>query len=354
MKFSSSVKYSAITIFILLMAFGISLVIHNVFATVALIPSIFVLAVFIVSLVTEGYIYGAVSALISMLAVNFAFTFPFFDFNFTIPENLVSAVIMIAVSLLTCTLTTKLKMQEAIKAESERERMRANLLRAVSHDLRTPLTTIYGSSSTILENYDYLSNEQKQKMLTGIKEDSEWLTRMVENLLSVTKLDDKNVKLIKTPTVLDELLDSALVKFRSKNEGVRINLTIPDEFVIIAMDAMLIQQVLYNILGNCVSHAKGMTEINFTVTLENNIAVFEISDNGCGIADERLGGIFSGYYAGSLAPSDTKINSGIGLSVCASIIKAHGGTIMAENNKNGGATFRFTLETMDTGEESYE
>ncbi len=353
-KFTFSIRDLLLSLLVLASAFGISLLIHNIFDTVALIPAVFVLAVFIISLVTDGYLFGTVSALVSMLAVNYAFTFPYFDFNFTIQENLVSAVILIMVSLVTCTLTTKLKRQEAIKAESERERMRANLLRAVSHDLRTPLTTIYGSSSTILDNYDLLSDEQKQKMLSGIKEDSEWLTRMVENLLSVTRLDDKNVKLIKTPTVLDELVDSVLVKFRRKYHGIKINLDIPDEFVMISVDAMLIEQVLFNILSNCVSHAKGFTAIDFTVRFEDKNAVVSISDDGCGIAPDRLKDIFSGYYAGSTVPSDTKINSGIGLSVCASIIKAHGSHISAENNSTGGATFRFALPAVPIGEESYE
>lgn len=109
---------------------------------------------------------------------------------------------------LTGALTTKIKLQEALKTQSEKERMRSNLLRAVGHDLRTPLTTIYGSTSAMLDNYDSFSDELKLKMLKGIKEDSEWLTRMVENLLSVTRLDGGNVKLLKSSTVLEELLDS--------------------------------------------------------------------------------------------------------------------------------------------------
>lgn len=92
--------------------------------------------------------------------------------------------------------------------------MRANLLRAVSHDLRTPLTTIYGSSTTLLENSDAMTEEQKTTIVNGIKEDSEWLVRMVENLLSITRIDSGQVKIIKTPTILDELIDSVILKFK--------------------------------------------------------------------------------------------------------------------------------------------
>lgn len=342
------IKNILILLGILIAAFGICLLIQNVFRTEALIPAVFVLAVFLISLVTEGYVYGIASALISVLAINFAFTIPFFEFNFTMPVNLISAIIMIIVTILTGTLTTKIKRQEAIKAESEMERMRANLLRAVSHDLRTPLTTIYGSSSTMLDNFQHFSEEQKLKMLKGIKEDSQWLTRMVENLLSVTRLDGGNVKIIKTPVVLEELIDSVLQKFRKRYPEQQVTIDIPDEFITIPMDALLIEQVLVNILDNAVEHAAGMTKLKLRVFMIDKKAVFEISDNGCGIEAERLKSIFTGYGGGA-SPTDTKINSGIGLSVCATIIKVHGGDIRAENLRSGGAVFRFTLDT----EENY-
>ncbi len=257
---------------------------------------------------------------------------------------------MIIVTIITGTLTTKIKRQEAIKAESEKERMRANLLRAVSHDLRTPLTTIYGSSSTILDNYELFSDEQKLTMLKGIREDSQWLTRMVENLLSVTRLDGGNVKILKTSVALEELIDSVLKKFRKRYPSQQVLLDIPEDFISIPMDALLIEQVLVNILDNAVEHAEGMTELRLRVFTIGQKAVFEISDNGCGIEPERLKTIFTGY-GGESSPTDTKINSGIGLSVCATIIKAHGGDIRAENLKNGGAVFRFTLDAEEADDE---
>lgn len=183
-----------------------------------------------------------------MISVNYAFTFPFFSINFMIPVNMISAIIMIVIAILTSTLTTQIKRHEAMKAEGEKERMRANLLRAVSHDLRTPLTTIYGSAATLLENRDKLEEEQQTKILQGIKEDSEWLVRMVENLLSITRIDSGNVKIIKTPIVLEELIDSVIVKFRKRYPDFDITLDLPEDIVVIPMDAMLIEQVIVNIL----------------------------------------------------------------------------------------------------------
>ena len=120
---------------------------------------------------------------------------------------------MLIVSIMTSALTTRIKHQEKIRSEVELERMRGNLLRAVSHDLRTPLTSIYGASSTVIENYDFLTREQKLKLLNEMQEDAQWLIRMVENLLSVTRIDNGNMEISKTPAVLEELIDNLLVKF---------------------------------------------------------------------------------------------------------------------------------------------
>lgn len=259
---------------------------------------------------------------------------------------------MIVVSILTSMLTTKVKRSEEIKAIGEKEQMRANLLRAVSHDLRTPLTTIYGASSTMIENYESVPDEQKLKILGGIKEDAQCLIRMVENLLSVTKIEEGKVKLIKTPTVLDELIDSVIVKFKKHYPTQEIDLDIPEEIVLIAMDAILIEQVLINLLENAVQHATGMTKLSLKVYVIDNKAIFEIKDNGCGIAKERLETIFQGNYEKSESLYDSqKRNAGIGLSVCATIIKAHDGSIHAENNKDGGAKFRFSLDIEEMNNE---
>ena len=306
---------------------------------------IFMLAVFVTSMYTDGYLWGVLASLASVLAVNFAFFTPYFAFNFTLPENLFSGLVMLAVSIMTSTLTTRVKKQEQLRMETEREKMRANLLRAVSHDLRTPLTSIYGSSSTLISKYDALPKEQQLKLLGEIQEDSEWLIRMVENLLSVTRIDGAKVEVVKTPTVLDELIDSVLMKFSKKYPNQKVITQIPEEFVDIPMDSLLIEQVLLNLLENAVFHAKGMTELTLSVSLVGDKAVFEVADNGCGIPDDALQKIFTGSYEKSAAPVDgTRSNMGIGLSVCAAIVKAHGSEITAENRKGGGAVFRFALE----------
>ena len=345
MKQKPSIKDALFTIITLILLLFLNIWMQEIFDTKTLIPMIFVLGVFLISLKTQGYFWGITASLLSVLAVNYAFTYPYYAFDLISPECLASAFVMLVVAILTGTLTTQIKHQEKIKAETEKERMRANLLRAVSHDLRTPLTTIYGSCSAIMENYDFLHKEQHLKLLGEMRQDSEWLIRMVENLLSVTRIDGSNVQLAKTPTVLEELIDAVLVKFRKRCPNQLVQLEIPDDFISIPMDAMLIEQVLINLLENAVNHATGMTELKLSIIIENNWAIFCVSDNGCGISADCMDKIFTGYLDRDQTPTDgSRSNMGIGLSVCAAIIKAHGGEICVNNNNSGGASFSFSLE----------
>ena len=333
-----------VTAGILIASFLFSLITNSIFQTSASVPMVFVLGVFLISVITKGYLCGIAASLLGMLAVNFAFTFPYFEFNFIMPENLFSAVVMLVVAIVTGALTTKLKQTEKIRADSEREKMRANLLRAVSHDLRTPLTTIYGSSSMLLANFDRIPPEDQRNLLRGIRDDAQWLVGMVENLLSVTRLDGGELRLNKTDTVLEELIDAVLIKFHKRCPDQQVDVIIPEDFISIPMDAVLIEQVLTNLLENAVIHAAGMTRLELLVHIEGDRAIFTVLDDGCGIRADRLEDLFTGYLGSSDRQGDAdRRNMGIGLSVCATIIKAHGGHIRAQNRDEGGAEFTFTL-----------
>ena len=146
------VKNTLLTLLILTVSFLISIPLQNTLDISEHISTLFAFSVFIVSLLTDGYLYGIVSAAVSVLLINYAFTYPYFNIDFSPPENIFSALVMLIISFMTSTLTTKLKKWQALRSESEKEFMRANLLRAVSHDLRTPLTTLYGARSYISEN----------------------------------------------------------------------------------------------------------------------------------------------------------------------------------------------------------
>ena len=324
-------------------SFGAMIALQHWFDIQAVAPMTFVLAVFLVSLVTSGYAWGIAASLVSVLAVNFAFTFPYFQLNFSLPENMLSGVVMLFVAVMTNALTTRLKKQQRMRAESEAETMRANLLRAVSHDLRTPLTAIYGSCSTIVENYDSLDKGQQLQLLRQVCADASWLNRMVENLLSITRVSGSGIALDKTPTVLEELVDAVLVSFKAHFPGQTVTVEIPEAFITIPMDPMLIQQVLVNLLENAVRHAAGMTRLTLRVTVQGARAVFEVIDNGCGLPAGGADSLLRGE-SGRTAVDSRRSGMGIGLSVCGTIVRAHGGQLSALPTPGGGATFRFWLD----------
>lgn len=304
---------------------------------------VFILAVFLISRFTNGYFYGTASAFVSVLCINFFFSAPYFVFNFTLSGYPLAMLCMLAVAIVMGMLTSRVKQQEQIRLEMEHERMRGNLLRAISHDLRTPLTSILGASSALLENADKVPPAERAKLLCGIKEEAQWLVRLVENLLTVTRMDGYSpARLRKESEAVEEVVADTLQKFRSRFPQSDITLQMPPELLMAPMDAMLIEQVLINLLENAVLHASGATQIILRVTHPDNAAVFEVIDNGCGIPNARLSTLFRPTPRAE-GQTDSHRNMGIGLSVCETIIRAHQGALTVRNREGGGAVFQFTL-----------
>ena len=304
---------------------------------------IFMLAVFVTSMYTDGYLWGVLASLASVLAVNFAFFTPYFAFNFTLPENLFSGLVMLAVSIMTSTLTTRVKKQEQLRMETEREKMRANLLRAVSHGLRTPLPSIYGACSTVTENYDSLGKEQALKLLREACEDAQWLNRMVENLLSITRIQDGNIPLKKHEEMLEEVAGDAVLTTRRRFPDANVQLDLSEDILFLPMEPMLIKQVIVNLLENAVRHSGDTQHIQLHLFRQEEWAVVEVRDHGIGLSPDIMQAVQSGRPLPRDLSGDSTRGMGIGLSVCQSIIKAHGGFFAAGNDPEGGAVFRFGL-----------
>ena len=305
---------------------------------------IYILSVFLIARFTQGYFYGIAASLISVVLVNYIFTYPYYHLNFTITGYPMTVLCMLIVAVITSMLTTQIKEQGNIRLEAEREKMRSNLLRAVSHDLRTPLTSILGASSAILENHTMLSDANRLELISGIKQDSEWLIRMVENLLTVTRFDSQTgAKLTKTPFPAEEVAAESVQKFNTRFPEWHVSVMVPQELLMVPMDALLIEQVLINLLENAALHADGATKIWLNVTSQPGSIYFEVCDDGCGIDENRLPHLFEGSASSVQTDTDHKRNMGIGLSVCRTSIRAHDGEISASNRKQGGASFRFTL-----------
>ncbi|KNZ43580.1 histidine kinase [Acetobacterium bakii] len=233
--------------------------------------------------------------------------------------------------------------QRRASIESEKEKLRSNLLRGISHDLRTPLTGILGASSAILENGTALDKETQDTLVANIKEDAQWLIRMVENLLSVTRINEGPMNVRKTPEAAEEIVAEAISRIRKRFSSRKITVKVPNELLLVPMDGTLIEQVIINLLENAVKHSPERSTIEVDVRKTKNQAVFEVSDQGSGISDQDYPYLFESYVPDGKRSTDSSRGMGIGLSICKSIVNAHNGKIEAENKKNGGAIFRFTL-----------
>ena len=304
--------------------------------------AVFILAVALVARITDGYLWGILASLVGTFCVNYIFTYPFWAFDITYPGYPLTMVVMLVVSILISTLTTQIKQQEKIRLEMEREKMHANLLRAISHDIRTPLASIMGASSAL--QVQEMSREDQNTLLAGIQRDAEWLVRVTENLLSVTRLSADNVRLKKEEEVLEEIIGSAILKYHAHPGTLPVEVDSSDQILVVPADGVLIEQVLINLFDNVSAHAKGASRIWLHVSEDASGVVVSVEDDGVGIPPLKLPHILDGtMHEKEQDRSDDRRNMGIGLSVCRSIIRAHGGDMSAGKSAHGGAAFRFNL-----------
>ena len=250
--------------------------------------------------------------------------------------------IFLVASIMTCALTTQVRQQERLRSETEKEKMRANLLRSVSHDIRTPLTSIVGSTSAVLENPG-LSRPEQEELLEDVRDEAQWLIRVVENLLSITRMGDDQARITKDWEAAEEVLGEVVGKFRRRYPAVRVTVSAPEELLMVPMDPVLLEQVLFNLLENAVLHGETTDHLHLMLTGSGTSACFTVTDNGRGIPERELPHLFDGTLKrGSSDSADGKRNMGLGLSVCLAIVRAHGGTMTAKNHP-GGAEFSFSL-----------
>lgn len=309
------------------------------------VPMVFILAVLIVSLLTDGYAYGILASIISVVGVNYAFTYPYMKLNFSIYGYPVTFLTMLTVSIVISTLTTRSREREKLRHEAAQAQLRADLLRAISHDLRTPLTSIIGSIDTIIGEDENLSSNDRMMLLSDAKQDAEWLVRMVENLLSITRITDSgDTSIEKSPELVEELVGECVSNFKKRYPTVALEVSIPEAPMLVSVDAMLIEQVLNNLLDNAVKHAEGMTKLFIEVKPAGGYMRFSVSDNGVGLDEKIIPVLFRGQIdeAGSKSFDSNRFR-GIGLSACYAIICAHGGNISGRNRPEGGAIFEFSL-----------
>ncbi len=311
---------------------------HNDTSYVAM---IFLLDVFLTAYWTDGYLLGVITAVVGVFSVDIIFTYPFWHISFTLTGFPLTFLVMMTISILTATVTSRAKQTEQIRREADREKMYADLLRAVSHDIRTPLTGIVGATNVLLEQEEELTQEQRRQLLRSTNEDAQWLIRIVENLLSITRISSEEARVKKIPEPAEEVIESAVAKTHKHYPDVDMRVHLPDELMMVPMDPLLVEQVLVNLMENAVIHGETQ-HIDITLRSIGENAEILVSDDGRGIPIHLLPKLFDGS-ARSDRRSDGRRSMGIGLSVCRTIVLAHGGTIKGDNKKEGGAVFTVTL-----------
>lgn len=236
-----------------------------------------------------------------------------------------------------------LQEQARTREEATQERYRGNLLRAISHDLRTPLSGIMGTSEMLMDATE--TADMRYDLAKDIYRDAEWLHALVENILNLTKLNDGKMTMNKQPEVLEEVIGAAVTVMEKRLPDRVIDVEVPDEVLMVPMDAKLISQVLINLLDNAAKHTPQEGEISISVKKENELVHVTVADRGSGIPADDLPHVFQMFYTGKSKRPDAKRGVGLGLSICQSVAEAHGGSIFAENRPGGGAAITFTLPT---------
>ena len=235
------------------------------------------------------------------------------------------------------------KEKELAAVLAENEQLRANLLRAISHDLRTPLTAISGNASNLISNASSFDEQTKLSIYNDIYNDSMWLINLVENLLSITRLEEGRMNLNFTAELIDEVVAEAVKHVNMRQGRQKITVVHKDEFLLAKMDTRLIIQVIINILDNAIKYTPKDSMITITSEKQKDKAIISIADNGAGIPDELKERVFDMFYTGANKLADSRRSIGLGLSLCKSIISVHGGEIFVKDNVPSGAIFTFTL-----------
>ena len=395
----------------------------------------YILGVMYINVFTSGLVYGVVASLFSVMLVNYMFIDPFMQFRIR-SDDMVTAVVMLCVSLLCSSLTGRIKVQAAqserkayasqvlleasrsllgaedpdtilritatapehiapgtlilpppaqtdyrscpalhefstyehnlalsildvcslalekeasnrarreIEEAARQEQLRANLLRSISHDLRTPLTSISGNALILTEKNPLLTEEKRRELSAAIYEDANWLNHLVENLLSITRMENGQVNLRIQPELIQDIFVYLLAHLDHDAARHTIVTNVADDLLMADMDAQLIEQVLVNLINNAIKYTPEHSRIELFAAPEGKFVRICVTDDGPGIPEESRDKLFDMFYTLGKTRSDGRRGLGLGLALCRSIVAAHGGVIDVQNAAPHGACFRFTL-----------
>lgn len=316
---------------------------------------LYIIAVLVISIFTSKMYFCLISSLVGVMLFNCFFTYPEFSLSVHDAGYPVTFVTMFITAFIAGTLANKLKRNILIAEQNAREKeeaallaqneqLRADMLRSISHDLRTPLTSISGNASTLISGGDTLDESTRQQIYTDIYSESMWLIEMVENLLYATRIEDGRMQLNISVEILDDIVQEAVRHTKRTYPKRNIIVDMYDEIIPVMADANLIVQVIVNLMDNAVKYSDEDSDVTVSVRRENaHTVVISVSDHGTGISDEEKEKVFDMFYTGGSRSSDSRRSLGLGLALCRSIITSHGGTISVSDNIPNGTVVSFTL-----------
>jgi two-component system sensor histidine kinase KdpD len=319
---------------------------------------LYIIAVLVISIITSRMQYCLISSVIGVVLFNYFFTYPEFSLSAHDAGYPVTFVTMFITAFIAGSLANKLKRNILIAEQNakekeeaallaQNERLRANMLRSISHDLRTPLTSISGNASTLISNSLTLDEEARQQIYSDIYTESMWLIGLVENLLYATRIEDGKMQLNRSVEILDDIVQEAVKHIDRTHQKRMIYIDTHDEIIPVYADANLIVQVIVNLLDNSIKYTEDDSVIRISVRKEGDTAVVSVADNGTGIPQTEKEKVFDMFYTGGNRSSDSRRSLGLGLTLCKSIINSHGGTISIGDNEPSGTVVSFTLPIGD-------
>jgi K+-sensing histidine kinase KdpD len=332
--------------------FAVAAVIVGICATVSVmlrpyLPEANLIMIFLIGVVAVAAKFhwqvSVFASLASVVAFDFFCVRPYLSFVVSSVEYLITLLVMLAVAILISAMTSRIRFQAATAAERgvqvQTESMRTSLLSAISHDLRTPLASIGGAAATLHSHWDRLDTKTREDLLQSINGETQRLNRLLNNLLQAARLEG-GVRLNKEWFPLEEVVGAALHRLQPQLYGRRIATDVPTSLPMIAMDDVLMEQVLINLVENAVKYTPPETPVEIAARRAANVVEVEVRDSGPGFGSAHKDRLFDKFFRGQ---TDNVRGAGLGLAICRAIVDAHGGTIRAEDRPGGGAVVRFTL-----------
>ncbi|MBP3894794.1 MAG: DUF4118 domain-containing protein [Atopobiaceae bacterium] len=308
---------------------------------------IFVLSVLVTAILTEGPYYSIVASFVSILCYNYFLIEPRLSLQIHGRDYAGTITAMILFALLASYLVSSLRRSATQSMEAsliaQREQLRANMLRSVSHDLRTPLTSITGNADMLLDETIELPEAARHQLVQDIYDDATWLRTVVENLLAVTRLEDGSAMLHFDIELIDDVIEEAMRHISRESKDHEIVVVPPNDLLLARLDPQVIVQVIVNLVNNAIAHTQVGSTITISSRREGDMVAVEVADDGPGVSDADKEQVFDLFYTTGAKGADVGRSVGLGLSLCRSVVQAHGGTIRVEDAQPHGARFIFTL-----------